>query len=145
MMEDTVVQLESASERSGRPLSILVVDDDESQVMPLTHRLQKLGYQVLTAYTAAEALERAANAQPDLTLLDIGLPDQDGLEVSSQLADAPQTCGMPIIILSAMDCPDIVRRSRAVGGSYYVRKPYDPNVLLTLIQESLRGTSDPDW
>ncbi|MFV1964493.1 MAG: PleD family two-component system response regulator [Pirellulaceae bacterium] len=145
MTEETVAQLEPATETSQPPRSILVVDDDESQVLPLAHRLQKLGYQVLTAYTAAAALDLAANARPDLALLDICLPDQDGLELCSQLADAPQTCGMPIILLSALDRPDIVRRSRAVGGSYYVRKPYDPNVLLTLIQEALGRTSDLNW
>jgi len=145
MFGDTVAQLEPAVEKTEPTLSILIVDDDESQVIVLAHRLQKLGFQVLTAHTATAGLEIAIQEQPDLALLDIRLPDKDGLELCSQLADAPQTCGMPIIILSGLERPDIVRRSRAVGGSYYVRKPYDPNVLLTLIQESLGRASDPDW
>jgi DNA-binding response OmpR family regulator len=145
MSEDALAELEPSAESAPRPLSILLVDDDETHVAPLAHRLQKLGFEVLSAHTAAEALEIAMRAQPDLTLLDICLPDQDGLEVCAQLADAPRTCGMPIILLSGLDGPDIVRRSRAVGGSYFVRKPYDPNVLLALIHEALRGGCDPEW
>jgi CheY-like chemotaxis protein len=144
-MEESVAQLDPASEAVSLPPLILVVEDDETQVLPLEHRLQKLGYRVLTAFTATEAMEMAADGQPDLALVDICLPDRDGLDLCSQLADAPQTCGMPIILLSALDQPDIVRRSRAVGGSYFVRKPYDPNVLLTLIQESLGRAADPQW
>jgi DNA-binding response OmpR family regulator len=145
MTEGTAAQLEPVAESVDRQQTILIVDDDESQVLALEHRLRSQGYRVLTAYDAGRGRELALDERPDLVLLDLRLPDQDGLELCSQLADHPQTCGVPIIILSALEGPNIVRQSRAVGGSYYVRKPYDPNVLLTLIEASLQATTDFDW
>jgi CheY-like chemotaxis protein len=87
----------------------------------------------------------AQNERPDLVILDLRLPDIDGLEVCERLADSPDTCGIPIIILSGMERPDIVRRSRAAGCTFFVRKPYDPNALLALIQHSLDKPSACDW
>ena len=145
MAEGTAAQLEPVAESAERRRTILVVDDDESQVLALEHRLRNQGYRVLTAYDAQRGRNLALEERPDLVLLDVRLPDQDGLELCSQLADHPQTCGVPIIILSALEGPNIVRQARAVGGSYYVRKPYDPNVLLTLIEASLEATSEFDW
>ena len=70
-------------------------------------------------------------------LLDLQLPDQSGLDVCQELADGPETAGTPVIVLSGMSRPDIIRRSRAAGCQFYVRKPYDPNVLLLLIRQAL--------
>jgi DNA-binding response OmpR family regulator len=145
MCNETVLQSETIAEQEDHLKTILIVDDDESQVAALEHRLQRQGYRVLTALTAARAKQLVLDNRPDLMLLDLRLPDQDGLTLCSQLADAPQTCGVPIIIVSAVERPDIVRRTRAVGGAYYLRKPYDPNVLLTLIHESLGHPEALGW
>ena len=136
MTESPTIELESQPDVHARPQTILIVDDDRAQVAALDFRLRKLGYQTLLAYSGSEALE-AADEVPDLVLLDLRLPDMDGLAVCERLADSPRICGLPIIILSAMERPDIVRRARSAGGGFYVRKPYDPNVLLTLIEHSL--------
>ena len=77
--------------------------------------------------------------RPHLILLDLCLPDMEGGDVCAQLADAPETCGTPVIIISGLDRPDIIRHSRSVGGDFFLRKPYDPNVLLTLIERTLAG------
>lgn len=87
--------------------------------------------------TGADGIQLAQNERPDVVLLDLGLPDQDGLEVCSKLVDSPDTCGTPVIVLSGQDRPNIVRETRDAGCEFYVRKPYDPNALLTLIQASL--------
>jgi DNA-binding response OmpR family regulator len=145
MVDETIAQLEPETADTSRSWTVLIVDDDESQVAALEYRLQKQGYRVLTAFTGEAARNAALDEPPDVVLLDLRLPDLDGFELCSQLADAPQTCGIPIIILSAMERPDIVRQSRAAGGAYYVRKPYDPNVLLTLIQDSLGQATSLDW
>ena len=144
MFDDTVAQLEPATPSVDRPPVILIVDDDESQVAALEHRLQQQGYQVRTAFSAKQARHRILAMRPDLVLLDLRLPDEDGFELCQYLADHPQTSGVPIIVVSALERPGIVRQARAVGSSYYVRKPYDPNVLLTLIEDSLRRTSQFD-
>lgn len=59
------------------------------------------------------------------------------LRVCQQLVDNPATCDIPVIILSGMQRPDIIRRSRSAGCRYYVRKPYDPNALLVLIDQAI--------
>jgi CheY-like chemotaxis protein len=76
--------------------------------------------------------------------MDLRLPDADGLDLCQQLDESPSTCGIPVIVLSGMERPDIIRRAREVGCQYYVRKPYDPNALLLLIQHALREADDYD-
>ncbi|HRX81396.1 MAG TPA: response regulator [Pirellulaceae bacterium] len=127
------------------PKRILVVDDDPDQVEALSYRLQKLGYEATSANSGEQALESAISLIPDLVLLDLGLPDLTGFDVCSQLGENSGTCGIPVIILSGMETEDVVRRSRTAGCAYYLRKPYDPNVLLTLIQNTLESTQGVDW
>lgn len=143
MSSGTVAELERARRSSQNPRRILVVDDDQAQVWALQHRLQRLGYQAVAAHTGSEALAIAAVQRLDLVILDLRLPDANGLEVCAELADSPNTSQVPIIILSAMERPDIVRRARSAGCGYYVRKPYDPNVLLALIENSLGTVGEP--
>ncbi len=145
MSVDHVVQLEPIAANQVVPKTVMVVDDDEAQVCSLEHRLVQLGFRVLTAHRGHDALQLASSDPPDIVLLDLRLPDMEGFEVCSRLADAPGTCGIPVIIVSAMERPDIVRRARSVGCEYYLRKPYDPNVLLALIERALAESSQFDW
>ena len=117
--------------------SILVVDDDAGQVNALTYRLNKQGYRTFAAESGRYGVQVALDQHPNLILLDLRLPDTDGFEVCRQLNDHPETCFIPVIILSGMERPDIIRRSRAAGSQYFVRKPYDPNALLILIEQAI--------
>ena len=137
MIQSAFPELEPLKSNESRPSSILLVDDDEDQVFCLTKRLESLGFETNVALTGRHGVDLAHLERPDLIVLDLRLPDIDGLEVCSELADSPQTCGIPIIILSGMERPDIIRRSRAAGCSYYVRKPYDPSALLILIEQAI--------
>ena len=116
---------------------ILIVDDDEALVELLSRRLQQQGYETLTADTGQTGLGLALRHLPDLVVLDLRLPDTDGFSVCQQLVDMPETCSIPVIILSGMERPDIIRRCRAAGCCYFVRKPYDPNALLVLIRQAI--------
>lgn len=118
---------------------VLIVDDDPEQVETLAYPLQRLGFQTRVAYTGRDALEQARDVQPDVTLLDVQLPDMSGFEVCARLSDAPETCGKPIIVLSGSDHEDLVRNTRGAGGTFFVGKPYDPNALLALIQHAIQG------
>jgi len=116
---------------------ILIIDDDEAIVSALSQRLQQHGFHVSLAATANQGRTSAYRDLPDLIIVDLRLPDADGFTLCQELADSPETCCTPLIVLSGMVRPDIIRRSRAAGCEYFVRKPYDPNALLVLIQHSI--------
>ena len=120
---------------------ILIVEDDHSLAEVLSIRLAQQGYSTLEAHTGHAGLELARRHHPRLVLLDLRLPDKEGLTVCQELDEDPQTSDIPVIILSGMERPDIIRRSRAAGCQFFVRKPYDPNALLILIQHALDETS----
>jgi CheY-like chemotaxis protein len=102
--------------------------------------LQRQGFQALTAYSGAAAVAVARSVRPAAILLDLRLPDTDGLTLCQMLVDSPETCGIPIIVLSRMEHPEILRRCRAAGCHFYIRKPYDPNALLVLIRQAIDDT-----
>lgn len=122
---------------SRAPKKILIVEDDPDQVEALSFRLRQQGYSVFNALNGADGIQRAQDEHPDLVLLDLSLPDQEGLDVCAKLADDPDTCGTPVIVVSGQGRPNIVRETRAAGCEFYVRKPYDPNALLTLIEAAI--------
>ena len=118
-------------------LTVLIVDDDSALVEVLTLRLKAQGFKTLSAGSGSQGLSMARREQPDLIVLDLRLPDSDGFTICQELADSADTCAIPVIILSGMERPDIIRRSREAGCQYYVRKPYDPNALLILIRHAI--------
>jgi CheY-like chemotaxis protein len=129
---------------AGRRPSILIIDDDEVLSDVLSRRLQQQGFDALTADSGQCGLARARADQPSLILLDLRLPDADGITICEQLADDLETCAIPVIILTGMERPDILRRCRAAGCHYYLRKPYDPNALLVLIRQAIQDTHGSD-
>jgi CheY-like chemotaxis protein len=135
--EESCVQAESCGVLSPQLEHILIVDDDQAQAEVLAHRFQKQKYRTTIANTAASGISVALADHPDLIVLDLRLPDTDGLSVCLKLTDEPDTCDIPIIVVSGMERPDIVRQARAAGCQYYVRKPYDPNALLILVQNAI--------
>jgi len=120
---------------------VLVIDNDDTLSAVLTDRLKKQGFSTAAAYSGQSGLEMAKAESPSLILLDLGLPDADGLAICEQLSDAPETCTTPIVILSGRDQPGLVRRCRAAGCHYFLRKPYDPNALLVLIRQAIHESS----
>lgn len=125
-----------------QPRTILLIDDDEVMVDVLGQRLERQGYRTLVASSGDEGLALARRHLPTLIVLDLRLPDADGFHVCQELADSSETCAIPVIILSGMERPDIIRRSRAAGCQYFVRKPYDPNALLILVQHAIGELND---
>ncbi len=121
---------------------ILIVDDDEAQVTTLSHSLMSLGYRVSVAGNIKDGTRIAYSERPDLVLLDIKLPDGDGLQLCSDFNDDSETADIPVIIVSGTDKPDIVRQARTSGCHYFVRKPYDPNALLILVQNAIDESRD---
>jgi CheY-like chemotaxis protein len=117
--------------------TILIVDDDEATADILSMRLAKQGFGTQVADSGKLGLALARSQRPDCILLDLRLPDIDGFELCQDLVDSAETSEIPVIIVSGLERPDIIRRARAAGCHYYVRKPYDPNALLTLIHQAI--------
>ncbi len=132
-----------AVEVDERP-TILIIDDDAVLADVLSRRLRQQRFEAITATSGRSGLSTARSQRPALIVLDLRLPDADGLSICEELADSPETCTVPVIILSGLEQPDILRRCRAAGCHYFVRKPYDPNALLILIRQAIRETGDWD-
>ena len=119
--------------------TILVVDDERNIVQLARLYLDKEGFQVEAAYDGAEALEKAKAVQPDLIILDIMMPEMDGLAVCQELR---KTSNVPIIILTARD--DDVDRivGLELGADDYITKPFNPRELVARVKAVLRRASN---
>ena len=124
------------------PDHILIIDDDETQVTTLSHSLMTLGYRISVAGNRSDGVRLALSDRPDLILLDIKLPDGNGLDICSEFNDDPETADVPVIIVSGDDRPNVVRKARASGCHYFVHKPFDPNALLILAQNAIAESRD---
>lgn len=121
-------------------MQILVVDDEAPIRELLSFNLKKSGYEVETAADGRTALQKAPEA--DLVLLDIMLPEVDGLEVCRQLKADPQTSGIPIIMLTAK-AEEIDRvLGLELGADDYVPKPCPPRELAARLNAILRRTAN---
>lgn len=118
--------------------SILVIDD-ESQIRKLLEiSLEANGYKLLFASNAKEGIIMAASHQPDLILLDLGLPDDNGQEVLKKLRDWYQN---PIVILSVKNTEEEIVQALDNGANDYLTKPFRTQELLARIRSALRGNS----
>lgn len=124
------------SQTSMTPL-VLVLEDDALQLELLIDHLHSLGIVAVSVMTIAGAREQLNQHKFDLAILDIQLPDGSGLELCESMADDARYCSLPTIVLSSMSQNNMVRRSRAAGARFFISKPYDPNVLLTVIERAL--------
>lgn len=123
------------SESADVPAKILVVDDEPRYVRWITVNLQASGYRVLTATDGLQAVERTAAEQPDLVLLDIGLPGLDGLEACRQIREFST---VPIIMLTARAAEADKVAGLDAGADDYLAKPFGPPELLARVRAALR-------
>jgi CheY-like chemotaxis protein len=117
--------------------NILIVDDEADFVELLKFRLAKLGCGFLVANDGIQALTQARTGRPDLILLDILLPDLDGLSVCEILKRQPVTKKIPIIFMSALT-GNVTRRTAAIQAEDFFTKPLDLNRLESRIAELLQ-------
>lgn len=116
---------------------ILIVEDDPEIAEFLHDNLREQGFATSGASSGEEVLNRVATERPSLIVMDVRLPGIDGMTVCELLADQAETCHIPVILVSGLECSDVVRHSRKCGARYFLHKPYDPNVLLILIESAL--------
>jgi two-component system KDP operon response regulator KdpE len=114
----------------------ILVCDDESQILrALRVILRDAGYEAVTASSGEEALDRAAVKPPEAAILDLMLPDIDGVEVTRRLREWSE---MPIVVLSAVGEEDRKVEALAAGADDYVTKPFGPRELIARLEAALR-------
>ena len=118
-------------------LRVLVLEDDVLQLELLVEHLQSVGLATVGVTSVVEARQQLNDSKFNLAIFDVQLPDGSGLDLCNNLADDSRFCSMPTIVLSSLNQANIVRRTRASGASFFIGKPYDPNVLLTVIERAL--------
>ncbi|MBN1867022.1 response regulator [Candidatus Sumerlaeota bacterium] len=120
---------------------ILIVEDDTDIRELLRYNLVKAGYDVLSAATGEEGLRAARDERPDLVVLDLMLPQIDGLAVCRLLKGEPATEDIPIVMLTAKGEESDIVRGLETGADDYVTKPFSPRILLARIKSVLRRRS----
>lgn len=116
---------------------ILVVDDEPDLVRSLTLRLGAAGYQVVSAMDGLGATKCAIEQQPDLIILDIGMPAGNGHVVVERLRHIGATSHIPVIYLTARTGEEDYRRALEGGVAKYITKPFEATVLLAAVEDQL--------
>jgi CheY-like chemotaxis protein len=116
---------------------ILIVDDNHSNLKLFTFLLSGPSYEVRTATDARQALSSLTEFRPDLLLLDLQLPDMDGLELTRQLKADESTRGIPIVAVTAYAMKGDEERARAAGVDGYISKPIEKNSFRAMVAEIL--------
>ncbi len=120
---------------SPDPPRILVVDDESQILRALRVVLREAGFEVVPAETAAEALDRASVRPPQAAIVDLVLPDGDGIEVTRRLREWSE---MPILVLSAVGEEEQKVRALEAGADDYITKPFGARELVARLQAALR-------
>ncbi len=121
---------------------ILVVDDESDMVELVSFNLKAEGYDVITASNGLEALNQARSALPDLILLDLMLPELDGLAVCEILHRLPSTARIPVIMITAWTSELSRIIGLETGAEDYLTKPFSPRELMLRVNRTLRAQAE---
>ena len=122
-----------------RPATVLVVDDEDVTRSAMARSLGAAGFRVIEATSGADALARLGE-QPAVVVLDVGLPDVDGIEVCRRIKEHPETANVPVLHFSADRTSSAARaRGLAVGADAYLVHPFEPAELVALVKTLLRS------
>jgi signal transduction histidine kinase/DNA-binding response OmpR family regulator len=119
---------------------VLVIDADPDAAALIETYLARHGYDVVKAYTAIEAIEKAVAEKPDVITLDVVLKDTDGFDLMHRFKEMPETADTPVVVLSVI-CDE--GRSCRLGAANYLEKPIDRDRLVRIIKETLGPVSSP--
>jgi two-component system phosphate regulon response regulator PhoB len=121
-----------------RAVPLVVAADDDPDILNLvTLRLERAGYEVLTARDGEQALELASERSPDLILLDVSMPKLTGLDVARRLRELPATATTPIVLLTARASESDRAAGHEAGATAYLTKPFSPQELSAQVGQLL--------
>lgn len=118
---------------------ILIIDDDSYVRTSLQVRLEKEDFQVFTAENGAQGICVAEHENPNLIVLDLVMPDLDGLDVLDYLRSSMVTWDTPVVVLTARGDSESLKRTRQLGASCFLRKPFSPRCVVSEISRVLHG------
>ena len=121
---------------------ILVVEDNNRNRRLLKILLESRGYEVIEAVTGEEAMKYLRDSNPDLILMDIQLPNVDGLELTRDIKSNPKTADIPIVAVTAYAMKGDRERILEAGCDGYISKPIDTRKLILLVTETLENSSN---
>ena len=110
---------------------ILIVDDEPHMLRITELSLKKTGCEIVTARNGREAVDRAVQELPGLIVMDIAMPEMDGIAALQQLKATPATAGIPVIMLTSRGQTVSREAAENSGAALYVTKPFSPSQLLT--------------
>jgi CheY-like chemotaxis protein len=120
---------------------VLVADDEEDILTLVSTIVERAGHEVVSVRDGAQALAAIRERRPDLVVLDISMPEVDGLEVLRRVRADGETRDLPVLLLSARAQEADVRRGFDTGASAYVKKPFSPSELARRVDELLETST----
>lgn len=117
--------------------TILIIDADPLTLTGVAAVLHHSGYEAHCARDCEAAMKAAQRLSFDLVISDVNLEGSSGIELARQIQATELNHHVPLMFVSASQAPDIIRRTHESTGVYYLRKPFDPNVLLELVDRAL--------
>lgn len=121
---------------------VLLVDDDRNIAQAVAIRLKAAGFDVQSTFAGPDGVAAAATSRPDAIVLDVRMPGMTGLDVLQVLQSSPDTCDIPVVMLSASRVDE--SRALASGARYFLQKPYEPHVLCSALARVLVPPAKPD-
>ena len=118
-----------------RPLKVLVVDDEPDIVEILSYNLMKANYEVSKAYNGYQAVSFAIKDHPDLIIMDIRMPEMDGIEACRMIKKNDALKDIPVLFLTADNDEYVSLSASEAGGDHFVTKPVRPSILMEMIHE----------
>ncbi|MGE3310240.1 MAG: response regulator [Limisphaerales bacterium] len=112
------------------PASILIVDDEPHVLRVTELSLRRGGYEIIIGRNGREAIELALSRQPELIVMDVLMPEMDGLAALRHLKNDPATAGIPVILLSARGHVILPEEAGSCGAALFLTKPFSPTQLL---------------
>ena len=115
-------------------MNVLIADDELRLRKVVSLHLKKSGFTVIEAGNGKQALEKAEEAKPDIIVLDVQMPEMDGLEACRRFKEG-QFSDIPVILLTAMAQGEDMEKGRQAGAVKYLTKPFSPKELVETINE----------
>jgi len=116
---------------------ILIVDDEPHMLRVTELSIKKGGYQIVIGRNGKEALELAAREKPSLIVMDVSMPEMDGLTALTQLKANPETAKIPVIMLTVRGQAMARQQAEQSGAAVYLTKPFSPSQLLVEVKRLL--------